>query len=92
MAHWQRVPPGRILDVDYAALVRQPEAVMRKVTAFVAGLRASDARHRQQPARRVHRQRGVGATGHRGTHHPKWAPYAAQLQPLADALGRRDPV
>jgi hypothetical protein len=23
---------------------------------------------------------------------PKWAPYAAQLQPLADALGRRDPV
>ena len=93
MAHWQRVLPGRILDVDYAALVRQPEAVMREVTAFCgldfvpAMLDIASSRRGVSTASAVSVRQGIVA---RTT--PKWAPYAAQLQPLADALGRRDPV
>lgn len=34
MEHWHRVMPNRILDVPYAALVRDPEATMREIFAF----------------------------------------------------------
>jgi hypothetical protein len=34
MAHWHAMFPGRILDVDYAALTREPEAILRKVSDF----------------------------------------------------------
>ena len=34
MAHWHAVLPGRILDVPYADLVRDPDATLRKVLAF----------------------------------------------------------
>lgn len=34
MAHWGTVLPGRILDVDYAALVATPEAAAREVFDF----------------------------------------------------------
>jgi len=38
MAHWSACFPGRILEVEYEALVRDPEAVMRRLLAF-CGLR-----------------------------------------------------
>src|SRR3546814_12925822 len=31
MAHWHRVLPGRVMEVDYAALVDDPERIARKV-------------------------------------------------------------
>ncbi|MGH8212249.1 MAG: sulfotransferase, partial [Rhodanobacteraceae bacterium] len=34
MRHWHATMPGVILDVSYADLVRQPEAVMRRVLQF----------------------------------------------------------
>lgn len=34
MAHWHRVMPGAVLDVSYAALVRDPETVTARVLAF----------------------------------------------------------
>ena len=34
MAHWRTVLPGRILDVDYTALVNTPEAAAREVFDF----------------------------------------------------------
>lgn len=34
MAHWHTAFPGAILDVDYARLAREPEAVAREVFAF----------------------------------------------------------
>jgi len=34
MAHWRKAFPGAILDVDYARLVREPDAVAREVFAF----------------------------------------------------------
>lgn len=32
MAHWHAVMPGRILDVSYEALVREPEVQVRRIT------------------------------------------------------------
>jgi len=34
MAHWQRVLPGRILEVDYEALVDDQEDQSRRIIAF----------------------------------------------------------
>ncbi|MEP6634286.1 MAG: sulfotransferase, partial [Luteimonas sp.] len=34
MAHWHEAMPDKILDVPYAALVRDPETVMRQVLGF----------------------------------------------------------
>ncbi|HWA17651.1 MAG TPA: sulfotransferase [Devosia sp.] len=41
MAHWHRVLPGRILDIDYEALVAEPEAESRRLIAH-CGLEWSD--------------------------------------------------
>jgi tetratricopeptide (TPR) repeat protein len=35
MAHWQAVLPGALFEVDYAALVRDPEAVTRALLDFL---------------------------------------------------------
>ncbi|KFN48964.1 tetratricopeptide repeat-containing sulfotransferase family protein [Arenimonas composti] len=35
MAHWRREYPQRILDIDYARLVAEPEPVAREVLAFL---------------------------------------------------------
>lgn len=87
MAHWHAVWPGRILDVDYARLVREPEAVMREVTAF-CGV-AFD------PAMLEHRSRSRGVATASAVQvrdrvmvreQPKWAPYQEFLQPLIGAL------
>jgi hypothetical protein len=34
LAHWHAAMPGRILDVVYSDLVRDPESTMRRVLAF----------------------------------------------------------
>jgi len=87
MAHWHALFPGRILDVDYAELTRDPETVMRRVAAFcgidyVPGMRDPRSSTRAvATASAVQVREGVVR---RET--PKWAPYARQLQPLADAL------
>lgn len=87
MAHWHALFPGRILDVDYGELTRDPEAVMRRVATFcgidyVPGMRDPRSSTRAvATASAVQVREGVVR---RET--PKWAPYARQLQPLADAL------
>jgi hypothetical protein len=87
MAHWHAAYPGRILDVDYAELTRDPEAVMRKVAAF-CGLDYVDAmRDPRSSARAVSTASAVQVRDkvvHREV--PKWAPYAKYLQPLIAAL------
>lgn len=35
MAHWNRIYPGDILTVEYERLVREPEAEIRRVLAFI---------------------------------------------------------
>lgn len=87
MAHWHQAWPGRILDVDYAELTRDPEAVMRRVSAFVGlefepGMLDTDARKRGvATASAVQVRQGIVAR-----ESPKWAPYEACLQPLIQAL------
>lgn len=89
MAHWHERFPGRILDVDYAELTRDPEAVMRRVTAF-CGLGFEPAMLDIQG-----RERGVATAsavqvrqGIVARDRPKWAPYAEYLAPLLEALGK----
>lgn len=87
MAHWKQAWPGRILDVDYAELTRDPEAVMRRVTAFCGlpfepAMLDTGARTRGvATASAVQVRQGIVARDK-----PKWAPYAGYLQPLIDAL------
>lgn len=87
MAHWHRAYPGRILDVDYARLTREPEAVLREVCDF-CGMDF-------QPAMLDlgARSRGVATASAvqvrnrvEARERPKWAPYAEYLQPLIAAL------
>jgi tetratricopeptide (TPR) repeat protein len=87
MAHWHAIWPGRILDVDYARLIREPEAVMREVATF-CGI-AFD------PAMLEHRSRSRGVATASAVQvrervtvpgQPKWAPYREYLQPLIGAL------
>jgi tetratricopeptide (TPR) repeat protein len=88
MAHWRRALPGRVLDVDYARLTREPEAVMREVSAF-CGIEFDPAMVDTRASRRsvatasaVQVREGIQARDV-----PKWAPYADQLAPLIRALG-----
>lgn len=87
MAHWHHAFPGRILDVEYAELTRDPEAVLRRVTTF-CGIDFEPAMLELQQ-----RTRGVATAsavqvraGVVVRDQPKWAPYEQQLQPLIRAL------
>lgn len=88
MAHWHAAWPGRILDVDYGSLTREPEATLRQVTAF-CGLEFQPAMLDIQG-----RERGVATAsavqvrqGIVARDKPKWAPYAEYLAPLIEASG-----
>ena len=88
MAHWRAQFPGRILDVDYDALVTDPEATARRVLGFLgldwdAAVLAPQARS------------GIVATASsaqvrepiHGRFVGQWHRYASHLQPLREALG-----
>jgi hypothetical protein len=87
MAHWHQVMPGTILDVSYADLVREPEAVMRKVFAH-CGLEwhsgCLDMRANPAPGATL------SAAQVRGSLHSlafgEWRPYAAKLELLQREL------
>jgi len=89
MAHWHAVYPGRILDVDYAELTRDPDVVMRKVAAF-CGICYSDAMRDPSSNTRVVATASVVQVRDRVVRRevPKWAPYARHLEPLMTALRR----
>lgn len=85
MKRWHARFPGRILDVEYARLLTDPESQLRRVTEF-CGL-SFDPAMLELGARR----RGVvtasavqvrGGVKTRET--PKWAPYERWLAPLVD--------
>ena len=88
MRHWHEAWPGRILDVDYAQLTREPERVLAEVTAFCgidfepAMLDLASRSRGVSTASAVQvREGGVVAR-----ERPKWEPYAAHLQPLIQRL------
>lgn len=87
MAHWHVVAPGRILDVDYAAFVADPEAESRRIMAYCGlahvpgaldvGMRGGMA----ATASAAHVRKGILTS--RGS---VWKPYAEHLQPLIRGL------
>jgi tetratricopeptide (TPR) repeat protein len=89
MAHWRDVlPPGVLLDIDYEALVADPEAATRRMLAH-CGLgwepRCLDFHRTERPVRtasmtQVRRPIYRSAIG-------RWRAYESFLQPLLDALG-----
>jgi tetratricopeptide (TPR) repeat protein len=86
MAHWHRQFPGRILDVDYARLLRDPADVMREVCEF-CGIDFDPAMLGMDRRRGVVTASAIqvrGAIEVRAT--PKWAAYQDQLAPLIRAL------
>lgn len=87
MAHWHARYPGRILDVEYAALLRDPEATMRRVAAF-CGVSFEPAM--LDPASRSRGVATASAVQVRDRvaprEKPKWAPYESQLEPLLSRL------
>lgn len=91
MAHWQARFPGRILDVDYAALTGDTEATMRRVAGFcgIEYLPAmSDPRSSGRAvatASAVQVRQGVVRRDV-----PKWMAYAEHLRPLSAALQAAD--
>jgi tetratricopeptide (TPR) repeat protein len=87
MAHWHEAYPGRILDVDYASLTREPEVVVRRVATF-CGLDYQPAMLESHK-----RSRGVATASAVqvrdkviAREQPKWTPYQDKLRPLIDAL------
>lgn len=88
MAHWHRMFPGRVLDVNYADLVSDPESSLRKVAAFcgieyVPGM--ADPRNSRRKAVATAstlqvRQPVIGRSV------PRWMAYKSYLQPLMEAL------
>jgi tetratricopeptide (TPR) repeat protein len=87
MAHWHRTWPGRILDVDYARLTREPDAVMREVADF-CGIAFDPAMlEHQSRSRGVATASAVQVRGRvEARERPKWEPYRDYLQPLLRAL------
>jgi hypothetical protein len=89
IAHWREVlPPGRLLEIDYEALVAEPEAQIRCLLDHV-GLEWDEACLHPHAARKMVRSasaaqvrepihgRGVG----------RWKPFAEHLKPAFEALG-----
>jgi len=88
LAHWNQVMPEQILEVPYARLVADPEAVVREVLAFCdlpyeAGCAQLDrntapvATLSSQQVREPIHQRALG----------EWRRYERQLEPLRAAIG-----
>ncbi|MGH8182613.1 MAG: tetratricopeptide repeat-containing sulfotransferase family protein [Rhodanobacteraceae bacterium] len=87
LAHWRKLLPERILEVDYEALVRVPDATLRRVLAFcdlpwdAACLRPQDnaAPVRTPNTWQVRAPIYTSSIGY-------WRQYARELQPLSDML------
>jgi len=87
MAHWHQRLPGRILNVSYARLLREPDAVMREVSAFCGIDYSADMLETESRQRGVVTASAVQVRARPQTESkPKWAPYAAPLAVLAERL------
>ena len=87
MAHWRKTYPGRIFDIRYDRMVRDPEAVMREVCEFCA------LEFTPEMLAIGNRKRGVSTAsagqvreGIQVRDVPKWKPYETYLQPMITRL------
>ena len=87
MRHWHAVFPGRIHDVDYAALTRDPESTLRGVAEFCGLPFEPPMLDLQQRKRGVATASAVQVRARIVVQEqPKWLPYADYLQPMIKAL------
>jgi len=89
MAHWARVLPGRVIEVDHEALVTDPEARIRWLVSEVCGLPWNDAClafHEAGGAVRTASSAQVRQPIFR-TSLDRWRRYESHLGPLIAALG-----
>ncbi|MET0717045.1 MAG: sulfotransferase [Pseudoxanthomonas sp.] len=87
MDHWRQRYPGRILDVDYAALTTDPESTMAGVASFCGLDYQAGMLEPQRRERGVSTASAIQVRGQvRALEVPKWKPYEPFLQPLAAAL------
>jgi hypothetical protein len=90
MAHWRKTLPGVFLDVDYEALIADPEGQARRIFDYV-GL------DWEAGCLQFHRRGGAAATASAAqVRQPiysssvgMWRNYARQLAPLAERLRER---
>ena len=87
MAHWHAAYPGRILDVHYGDLTRNPESTMREVTAF-CGIDYVEAMSDPRSSKRAVATASAVQVREKVVlrEQPKWKPYEQHLQPLIQAL------
>ncbi|MFB9067931.1 tetratricopeptide repeat-containing sulfotransferase family protein [Pseudofulvimonas gallinarii] len=87
MAHWKRVFPGRILEVDYDLLVQAPEVHAPAIMAF-CGLDWDpaflDFRNNAKPVRSASAPQLREPVHQRS--HLRWQAYADQLEPVRKLL------
>ena len=87
MAHWQRVFPGRILDVDYDSLVQTPETLAPQILQF-CGLDWDpaflDFQNNAKPVRSASAPQLREPVHQRGRQ--RWKAYATQLEPIRQLL------
>jgi Flp pilus assembly protein TadD len=89
MAHWARVLPGRVVEVDHEALIADPEARIRWLVTEACGLPWDDAClafHAVGGAVRTASSAQVRQPIFR-TSLDRWRRYEAHLGPLIGALG-----
>lgn len=87
MAQWRAALPGRVIDVDYAQMVRDPSAVLQQLMAR-CGLQIEPGQID------ITRNAAASATlssvqvreGVHGRNVEEWRRYATQLEPLRQAL------
>lgn len=87
MAHWRAVLPSRVLDIDYADIVADPEREAKRVMthcglAYVPGaLERGQEGGNVATASAAHARKGI-----LGGRSQAWKPYEKHLQPLLDGL------
>jgi tetratricopeptide (TPR) repeat protein len=89
MDHWRQVLPGRVVDVDYEAMVDKPEDTIRWLVATACGLDWNDACLRFYETRspvRTASSAQVREPVFRGSLN-RWRRYERHLAPLFTALG-----
>ena len=88
LAHWHQVMPGRVLDVDYAGLIKDTQTTARRVLDFcalpfapecleISGSRGPVATLSAVQVREPLHSRAI----------EEWQRYASQLSPLRELLG-----
>lgn len=87
MMRWHKRFPGRILDVEYAALVADPERELRSVVDFCGLPFEAEMLDLTSRRRAVVTASAVQVRSDvQRREHPKWAPYAQWLAPLVERL------